>query len=116
MAERIIAYCGLVCSECPAYVATQANDMAALQKLAEKWSQDFGGTFTAEGCLCDGCLSDGRHVGYCSECQVRACATSMGVVNCAHCTDYASCEKLNGFLQQAPNARVTLEAIRKTLQ
>ncbi|NIV31664.1 MAG: DUF3795 domain-containing protein, partial [Anaerolineae bacterium] len=22
----MIAYCGLVCTECPAYIATQAND------------------------------------------------------------------------------------------
>jgi len=31
--DRIIAYCGLVCSDCPAYTATQADDRAALERL-----------------------------------------------------------------------------------
>jgi len=26
--DKIIAYCGLVCSDCPAYIATQAGDRA----------------------------------------------------------------------------------------
>lgn len=29
--ERIIAYCGLVCTDCQAYVATQTNDPEALR-------------------------------------------------------------------------------------
>ena len=33
MAE-MIAYCGLVCTACPAYIATQANDRAALEQVA----------------------------------------------------------------------------------
>ena len=32
--SKIIAYCGLACDECPAYIATQAEDMAALEKVA----------------------------------------------------------------------------------
>ncbi len=34
--ERILAYCGLVCSECPAYLATQAGDTAALEEVAAR--------------------------------------------------------------------------------
>lgn len=30
--ERIVAYCGLVCTECPAHIATQADDRAALER------------------------------------------------------------------------------------
>ena len=30
--DRIVAYCGLVCSDCPAYIATQANDAAQFTK------------------------------------------------------------------------------------
>ena len=32
--ETMIAYCGLTCTSCEAYVATQANDLAALERLA----------------------------------------------------------------------------------
>ena len=57
MAEKMIAYCGLVCTECPAYIATQADDKEALKRVAAQWSKDFNAPFTAEDCLCDGCTS-----------------------------------------------------------
>jgi hypothetical protein len=34
MDDRIIAYCGLVCTDCPAYIATQADDRVALERVA----------------------------------------------------------------------------------
>jgi hypothetical protein len=115
MTEKMIAYCGLVCSECPAYVATQADDMEALERVAAQWSKEFNATFTATDCICDGCLSDnGRLIGHCSECEIRACAIGRGVINCAHCDDYG-CEKLTGFFQFAPDAKTSLEEIRATL-
>ena len=114
MAERIIAYCGLVCTKCPAYTATQADDMEALKQLAETWSQQFGSAITAADCICDGCLGDGRKIGHCSECGVRACAIERGVVNCAHCADYG-CKTLADFLKAAPEAKATLEQIRLSL-
>jgi len=33
--NKIVAYCGLVCSDCPAYIATQANDRAALERTVQ---------------------------------------------------------------------------------
>lgn len=33
-----IAFCGLVCSECPVYVATQTGDMELKEKLAREYS------------------------------------------------------------------------------
>lgn len=114
MTEKMIAYCGLACTECPAYVATQANDMAALAKLAESWSKEFNASLKAEDCLCDGCLGTGRQIGHCSQCEIRACAVGRGAANCAHCDDFG-CEKLTGFWAVAPEAKTTLEAIRETL-
>jgi hypothetical protein len=32
--DKIIAYCGLVCADCPAYIATPANDREALERVA----------------------------------------------------------------------------------
>ncbi len=114
MAEKIIAYCGIVCSECPAYIHTQSNDMEALTRLAGEWSQQFNAPITVADCICDGCLGDGRKGGYCGQCPIRACGVERGVVNCAHCPDYG-CEKLAGFLANAPEAKATLEAIRLAL-
>ena len=113
--EKMIAYCGLVCTECPAYLATQKDDTDALQKVAKQWSKQFNASFTPEDCLCDGCLATtDRHSSYCHECKIRACGINKSVRNCAHCSDYA-CQELETFFGVAPEAKVTLEKIRKVL-
>jgi hypothetical protein len=115
--DKIVAYCGLVCTGCPAYVATQADDRAALEKVAAEWRQALNSPeITADSIICDGCLATngGRLSGYCSTCQIRACAMERDVVNCAHCADYA-CEKLEGFFSHAPDAKATLDGLRAAL-
>jgi hypothetical protein len=118
--DRIIAYCGLVCSDCPAYIATQADDRIALEQVAAQWREEYNApAITAETIICDGCLTDdGRKFSHCFECEIRACGMERDVVNCAHCTDYVpqrGCEKLEGFFGFAPEARATLDEIRRAL-
>lgn len=115
--DRIVAYCGIVCSECKGYVATQANDAAALEALAAEVREKHGVVdATAESVRCDGCLSaDGRKIAYCAQCEVRACGVERGVANCAYCDDYDACAKLAGFFGFAPGAKATLDAIRAGL-
>jgi hypothetical protein len=109
----LISACGLDCAACDAFIATQANDMVALEKAAEKWRVEYNSPgITAATILCDGCMVEGRRIGYCAECQIRLCAIERGLENCAICPDYG-CEKLEGFLKMAPQARVNLEALRK---
>jgi hypothetical protein len=114
--DKTIAYCGLVCTDCPAYVATQADDRAALEQVAARWREEYNSPdISVESVICDGCLgSNGRHCSHCFECEVRACGMARGVANCAHCPDYA-CEKLDGFLSFVPEARATLDGIRAGL-
>jgi thiamine biosynthesis protein ThiC len=112
--EKIIAYCGLVCNECPAYMATQADDAAALERVAAQWREQFNSPdITAESVICDGCLGsdDARLAGYCSMCEIRACGVARSVANCAYCADYA-CDKLESFFVHASNAQQVLEEIR----
>jgi hypothetical protein len=113
--NKIIAYCGLVCTDCPAYVATQADDRAALEQVAERWRKEYNApNITVESVICDGCLGDGgRHCSHCAECEIRACGVARSVVNCAHCTDYA-CKKLEGFFGFVPEARAVLDAIQRS--
>ena len=112
----MIAYCGLTCTDCPAYVATQARDRAALEQVAALWREEFNAPqLTAESVICDGCLgTTGRKFGHCSECEIRACAMKRAVVNCAHCDQYG-CEKLVQFFGFVPEARTTLDGIRAQL-
>jgi hypothetical protein len=110
---KMIGYCGLICTDCEAFLATQSNDWAALERMAAKAREEYGmPEATAEAVLCDGCLTaSGRQCGYCEQCQVRACALERGMANCAHCRDYA-CEKLESFFGLAPAARTMLDEIR----
>ncbi|MBU0492351.1 MAG: DUF3795 domain-containing protein [Chloroflexi bacterium] len=114
--DQIIAYCGLVCTDCPAYIATQADDRAALERVAAQWREEYNApNMTVESIICDGCLDDaGRKCGHCAECEIRACGVERGVVNCAYCADYA-CEKLEGFFGFVPAARIVLDGVRAAL-
>jgi hypothetical protein len=112
--DKMIAYCGLDCVRCPAYIATQANDRAALEKVAAEWREAFDPNITADSIICDGCLvaDGGRIAGYCSICEIRACARGRKLNTCAPCIEYESCAKLAGFHEHAPEARATLDGIR----
>jgi aminoglycoside phosphotransferase (APT) family kinase protein len=72
----------------------------------------------AEDCVCDGCLDDGcregRRIGYCRTCAVRACAIARGLENCAHCADYG-CEKLVVCFEHSAETKVVLDRVRQSL-
>lgn len=114
---KLQAFCGLDCGECEAYIATQTNDRAALQKVAREWAARYGHKgMTADMCVCDGCPSGKRmSTAHAATCAVRLCASSRGVPTCAHCPDYG-CEKLKGFFAFAPMLKDKLEAIRKEIR
>jgi hypothetical protein len=110
--ERIIGACGLVCSNCGAYQATQAGDAEAIARVAAEWTKEYGHETKPESVWCDGCMTAGaRKCGHWGECDIRACAIERGVENCAGCADYA-CERIAGFMQNVAEARDTLEALR----
>ena len=111
-----IAPCSIDCSECEAYIATQANDGEQLQAVAEKWSKMYGGDIDAEKCVCDGCVGGGRlSTAHASECVLRKCAIEKGVPTCAHCPDY-KCEMLEQFIGFAPELGKKLAIIKDGLE
>jgi hypothetical protein len=114
--NKIIAYCGLVCPDCEAYIATQADDQAALERVAAKWREEYNAPgITIESVICDGCLTGERKCSHCAECDIRACGIERRVANCGHCADYASCEKLERFFGLVPAARTVLDEIRAAI-
>jgi hypothetical protein len=113
--EELLGACGLVCSACPAYVATQANDEEKIAAIAKRWSEEYGHEIKPEYVWCEGCLTDGeRKCGHTRECDVRACAVGRGVANCAYCDDYG-CEKITAFFKMVPAAKEKLDALRENL-
>jgi hypothetical protein len=116
MDTQIIAYCGLNCSVCPAYLATQADDHAALERVAAQWREEYHNpNFTVETVTCDGCLSGPHKCSHCFECTIRSCGIAHGVANCAYCAEYSTCDKIQGFIAMVADARLNLEAIRISL-
>ena len=113
---KIVAHCGIVCSDCTAYIATQSGERPALERVAAQWKKEYNlAQVTVEDVTCDGCLGEGGRKGsHCAECDIRACAVARGVANCAHCPDYA-CDKLERFFGFAPGTRAVLDQIRASL-
>jgi Protein of unknown function (DUF3795) len=113
--EQMIAFCGLDCLQCPAYIATQADDDEKRRETALMWSKVFKTDISIDKINCDGCnADDGRLFHHCSVCEIRACAREKGLANCAHCDDFA-CTRLDFIFNVVPTARQTLEKIRAGL-
>jgi len=115
MKSDSLAYCGLDCSKCGAYIAKQTGDYDLQKKTAARWSSaDW--TVTPEEVSCDGCgEKSGNLFKHCANCVVRSCAQNKGYGTCAHCEDYG-CEKIKGMLDILDDyARDTLESIRASL-
>ena len=113
--KKQIAYCGLICTDCGAYIATQKNDDKLRKEMVEDWSKKYNHPFKAEDINCVGCIpTSGKHVGQCSVCPIRKCGQEKGVVNCAHCDEYA-CDELGKYFAMAPVMKANLEEIRKGL-
>jgi Protein of unknown function (DUF3795) len=113
--EKMIAYCGLVCSSCPTFLATRDDDHAARVKTAELYAEKFGLRLKPEEINCDGCLSEGgRQIGYCRVCEIRKCCRSKGLAHCVACSEQP-CEKLARFHEFSPDAKAGFELLAKTL-
>ena len=114
--DRMIAYCGLVCSDCDAYRIRQSDDREVMERVAARWRVEYNRPdATADDVICDGCTAQGRHWVRCAECPIRACGVARGVANCAYCDDYDTCEKLAEFYGYLPEAKAMLDAIRASL-
>lgn len=112
--SEMIACCGLICTGCPAYIATKANDAKKAQETAEMWTKTYNADVKIDDVWCDGCLVEGKKCKHCGECEIRACVMDKKLPNCAHCDDFG-CGIISGFFQMVPDAKKTLEGIRNNL-
>ena len=113
--EKMIAFCGTVCTECPAFLATEKDDDYERRRIAELWSKQYNADIKPEDINCEGCMSEGRKIfSYCNVCEIRQCGQEKGLKNCAYCDEYV-CERLNKFFEMAPDGRTTLNEIRRSL-
>jgi hypothetical protein len=110
--DKIVAYCGIICAECPACKATRDNNDEERKRIAAEWSKQYSSDIKPEDVNCRGCMDvDGPWLGYCMTCEIRKCGKQKQVENCAFCAEFA-CTRLTEFLKMAPAAKTNLEEIR----
>ena len=106
-----ISYCGLLCSECPVYVATAQNDNLAKAKLAKEYSGG-GNQFSVQDMDCYGCFSESsRSNKMCGSCEIRNCARPRGLKNCGYCGDYP-CRYINDHVPEGSDNRKRLDRVK----
>ncbi len=114
--SKMIAYCGLICSNCPTFLATQNNDNVARARTAALYSEKFKLDLRPEDINCDGCLSHGgRIITYCKSCDIRKCCREKGLDNCSLCKEQP-CEKLIIFHKFSPDAKNCFEMLLKEIE
>ncbi len=110
--KEIIGCCGLNCSKCGAYIATQTDDDAKREEVAREWTKNHGAQFTADQINCDGCQANGRAPDWVAKmCPIHKCCREKEVNTCANCPQYA-CKELNDFFPEGSEQRKNLDALK----
>lgn len=103
--KKMIAYCGLDCEKCDAYLATINDDQELREKTAKLWSELNSASVIPEHINCQGCRAEGIKTVFCSNiCGIRQCALKKGVVTCGDCSDMTSCSALRAVSDNNPSA------------
>lgn len=105
MMRNRIAYCGLDCEKCDAYLATINDDQGLREKTAKLWAELNDAPILPEHINCEGCRSDGMKTVYCdSLCGIRKCALKKGVATCGVCPDLENCQTVGMVISNNPEA------------
>lgn len=108
--EKMIAFCGLICSECPVYIATKTGNTQLQEQLAKDYSTDSC-KFEKEDMICNGCHSaDGANEKMCLECPMRKCGMEKNVAHCAECDEYP-CQYIEDYVPVGSSNRKVLEGL-----
>ena len=109
--NELIAFCGLDCKECDAYIATVNNDNALREKTAKAWSALYNSPIKPEDINCEGCRCDGVTRIYCEKyCEIRQCARKRAMNTCGDCKELDSCQKVAAIIEHNPDALKKLKA------
>ena len=108
--KQLIAYCGINCEKCEAYIATQNNDNALREKVARLWSEMNGVVITPEMINCDGCRVNGVKTPFCDKyCQIRQCALVKAFETCGNCSEMENCQTVGMIISNNAEALSNLK-------
>ena len=106
----LIAYCGLDCGKCDAFIATKNDDQALRERTAKLWAELNNAPILPEHINCEGCRADGVKTFFCqSLCAVRQCAVGKGVGTCGDCSEMESCPKVGAIISHNPDVLKNLK-------
>ena len=106
----MIAYCGLDCEKCDAYLATINDDQALREKTAKLWAKLNNAPILPEHINCHGCRVDGVKTVFCeSLCGVRQCALKKNVATCGDCSELKKCQTVGTIISNNPQALKNLK-------
>lgn len=109
----MIAYCGIDCSKCPSYLATQSGNREEIERVAKNLAKVYRAEVKPEYVICDGCRSEGRHSYFCTNsCKMRRCCADNGFYSCIECSDFP-CKELQFELEHSPEAKRNLESFKR---
>ncbi len=77
----MMSCCGIDCSSCECYIATEKDDDRMRMDLAIKWSKLFKRTILPREINCTGCLSDGIQFENCHVCKIKKHQSNRKIVN-----------------------------------
>jgi|YNPMSStandDraft_1061717.scaffolds.fasta_scaffold20934_3 hypothetical protein len=109
--DNYISYCGIDCSNCPAYIAYKTNNSDIQKEAAIKFSKIYKKEISPSQILCSGCLNnDEPKFFYCHNCKIRECAYEKDLINCGYCPQYP-CNKLDDIFSFSQEAKYRLDNI-----
>jgi hypothetical protein len=83
--EKLMSACGVLCSECGAYLAASRGPEYQ-QQVADAWRRIYGRDEATANISCKGCLGSDEDVFHTSiRCTARRCCRSKGFKSCAEC-------------------------------
>ncbi|MFH0962058.1 MAG: DUF3795 domain-containing protein [archaeon] len=107
---KLLSFCGLDCSKCPAHLAMKTGELKYKKEAFEKWGRKYAGLRIEEiGCV--GCVSSGKLWPGCSSCPVRACGMERRRENCGSCEEYP-CEKLETLWKRVRGGKENCDSVR----
>ena len=110
MVRKMIAFCGLDCEKCSAYIATINDDQALREKTAKEWAELNHAPIMPEHINCEGCRAEGVKTFYCeSMCEIRRCALKNAVETCGSCADFEKCPTVGTIISNVPEALENLK-------
>ena len=107
--KKMIAYCGLDCEKCDAYIATINDDQELREKTAKLWAELNNAPILPEHINCEGCCVDGIKTVFCDTlCGVRFCAMEKDVETCGACPNVETCQNIEPIFSNNPDTKANL--------